>query len=188
MRHFIKCLTIIIIVLCGCGIAFREKAGPSPSICWVGDSRIEWFQNEKYFNNHQWNIGLRGMTSEMMISEIFEIKLLNPDITIISIGINDEVLYNYSGFIGRLDFMISELSPFTRLIITNIVPNVYYNETRQIMNNNLNALCMARGVQFVDLVGMELTDGVLNDIYTYDGCHYNEAGQAEFAALIKAAL
>jgi lysophospholipase L1-like esterase len=189
MRHINRAFLIIFIVSCGCGIAFREKAGPGPSICWMGDSRIEWFQNEKYFENHQWNIGYRGYTSEKILLQIPEVQTMNPDIVVISIGINDEALYNYAGFIGNMDFVIQSLKPYTtRLIITNVVPNAYYNANRQAINEQLKNLCDSRAVQFVDLVGMESSDGIINMFYTYDGCHYNEAGQAEFAALIKAAL
>lgn len=170
-------------------IKWKETEGIAPSICWMGDSRIEFFKNEDYFNNHQWNIGLRGATILEVVKRVPYVQMWKPDITIISIGINDEVLYSYNDdFFENMKMTIKSLKPFTRLIITNVVPLTSFCLQRQNMNEKIKNLCIVEGVEFLDLVDMEISDGILNPAYAVDACHYNSTGYAVFVNAIKTVL
>lgn len=169
-------------------IVWRESAGTAPSICWMGDSRIQFFQNELYFPNRQWNIGGKGSSTNGLLIRVPYVKIWKPDITVISIGINDN-FFHYSITAENIRLAIRELKPFTgRIIVTSIVPATFKIEGLSEASALVKQVCIDEGVDFVDLSGMEI-DGLLNPAYADEGgVHYNAVGYNVFVNATKAIL
>jgi hypothetical protein len=169
-------------------ITWRESAGTAPSICWMGDSRIQYFLNEFYFPNRQWNIGGKGSSTNGLLVRIPYVKLWKPDVTVISMGIND-YFFHYSITVENIRTAIKELKPYTgRIIVTSIVPAVFNIEDLQETNLAIKQVCIEEGMVFVNLTDMEI-DGLLNPAYADEGgVHYNSFGYAVFVDAIRGVL
>jgi lysophospholipase L1-like esterase len=153
----------------------------------MGDSRMRDFQNEIYFDNHQWNIGKGFDTTRGLIDKIPDVLAWRPDIIVISTGIND-VIDDLSGTQERMRTAIQGLKPYTgKLIITNIVPETTYNKKIIDINLQIKQVCSDEGVIYLDLIEMEI-GGALNPLYSIDGIHYNTFGYNVFANAIKKEL
>jgi lysophospholipase L1-like esterase len=160
-------------------ITWRYKEGVSPSICFMGDSRIEWFKTENYFTNKQWNIAKAGMSTQGLLLRKELVVSFQPDIVIISAGVNDWQ-DNYEGTALRIEETIVYLKKYIpRIIVTNIVPATDTNY--DIYNTEIEKACIRNEVEYLKLIDLELPSGFINPDYAderevYRRLHYNEAG------------
>ena len=107
-------------------ITWKEYPGDGPSICFMGDSRIDWFPVNYYWpNRHIWNIGKAGSTTQGALMRVSQVKEFNPDIILVSVGGNDTNICGLLPQMFELQFsmLIDHLKPLNaKIYITNVVP------------------------------------------------------------------
>lgn len=198
-----KALLLSIIVLCGCEIQNDDLVklsvlqyvndqknymlhygdhhfGPSPSILFLGDSRVDLINIPDYVDNESHNYAKNGSQSIDVINNTLPIALnIKPDVVVISIGINDLCSgVSHEDFLSNMDIIIHKIKEITpRLYITGVVPTNYFKTT---INAEIKGLCAFHDVVFIDLSVMETSDGYLQDDLAFDGIHYNPTGKYIF--------
>ena len=206
-------INIIFIVFMGCGqydgtvqnigiineftkVRWTEVQGASPTIVFMGDSRVELYPVWNYWpGRHVINIGKTDLTTFGLLGRILYIKQFNPDIVHVSIGLND-IFYHtdVDHFHERLIEIIRDIksaAPGAAIYITNIVPVQNDNEygiTTDAKVDELNidipSICDSEGVTYIDLGELEDPDGGLSAAYYRDGTHYNQAGYDKLSEIL----
>ena len=177
-------------------VRWTEVQGASPTIVFMGDSRVELYPVWNYWpGRHVINIGKTSITTSGVIQRIPYIKQFNPDVIYISIGINDIYLrYDLDNFHNRLIQIIrqvKELCPDAEIYVTNIVPVQNHDEygiTMDAIVDELNidipSICDSEGVNYIDLGELKDPDGGLSAAYYRDGTHYNQAGYDKLSEIL----
>jgi hexosaminidase len=163
-------------------IFWVEFPGTDPSICFMGDSRVQWFPLRHFWpDRHMWNIGLLGTTLYGVEIRVDTVKKFKPDIIYISVGVNDIMRDATTNWIPRYSAALDELLTFCpRIYVTSVVPVAGFSTLDSIvnpsvppMNEELSTLCSEKGVTFIDLSVLEDGNGKLRSDLTIDGLHFN---------------
>jgi lysophospholipase L1-like esterase len=135
----------------------------------IGDSHVE-LGNYEGFDNY----GICGNTSEMVLQRLHEVS--NYDVILVVVGINDfwnseiDTLHNYD--------LIADKLKNKRLIFVTVPPLAKNNGIVLIMNTKV-IMCnnyIRSKFDYIDLYcAVVLPDGWLNESYSKDGLHINDA-------------
>lgn len=180
--------------------AKQAKKGQS---VFFGDSIIEYWDLAKY-ELTGYNCGVRGATTfDLLGFHHFAIGDYQPERVIISVGVNDlsdENQFNRSEVTINLYELIMILQQkyfIERIIIISPLP---IDENRQrgecldnarlrLLGEEFKGVCEEfDGVDYLDCFNAFISDGALNDDYTSDGLHLNDAGYTLLTTLLKAQL
>ena len=107
---------------------YEDYPGDGPSICFMGDSRIDWFTVDDYWPNKKiLNIARAGSTIDGVLWRLPQVREWKPDIIFISIGGNDAKSYtsNPQEFIVKYTIVLNEIRKIEskpKIFISNIVP------------------------------------------------------------------
>ena len=106
----------------------KEYSGEVPSICFMGDSRIDWFEVDCYWPDRKiLNIARAGSTIDGVLWRLPQVREWKPDIIFISIGGNDarSNSSNSREYIKKFTIVLNEIrkiDPKPEIFISNIVP------------------------------------------------------------------
>ena len=154
-----------------------EYQGVEPSILFLGDSRIDCFDLDVYFDNHMFNYGRGGYrTNEVLDIVVPTVKQKDivTDKVIISVGINDiSSGYPEQYTIDNIELIINSF-PESEVYVTNIIPYGWANIDS--INIKLKNLCDSMGITYIDCIDMENESGMLRGELTNDGTHYSGQG------------
>lgn len=174
---------------------FENEEPFKKGIVFLGDSTINFFKHENYFeNNNIINRGIPGDTTSGVINRLEQIIKIDPEIIIISIGSNDILLKRTTTEIVqsilKIKYMLNEQLPDAKVYLLSLIPvlddkeitnyNYLSNRNNDIIdeiNNNLNIF-----TNIIDVSGCLKDDNNnLNKLYTYDGVHLNDKGYLIFS-------
>ncbi|CCV64755.1 Esterase, SGNH hydrolase-type [Alteracholeplasma palmae J233] len=167
-----------------------------------GDSIIENYHVEEYFDNNVVNRGIAGYTTKDFL-EVFDkiVVPLNPSKLFLHIGSNDLVLLHASkeealiNILNTLDYVKTKL-PQTKVYYLSLTPvlPLEHKKTRALYVANrtneeldeMNQILAQKVENFID-INDSLKDGagVLEEWYTDDGIHLNHYGYVEISSIIK---
>ncbi len=178
----------------------QEFPGDTPTIVFMGDSRIQHFPvNEYWPDQHLVNLGFGGITTRGVQYRAPISKRYDPNVIIISAGIND-ILGNItrglspSGIGDRIRSTVLLLQrdcPGASIYVTSIVPTRSVSASLQAHRYTADIidLCLETGAGYIDMAAMEDAEGLLReDLCTDDGIHYSDAGYDLFSAIIHLSL
>lgn len=161
-------------------------SGTGPKILFMGDSRIDLYDIPQYYpGKNIINYGKSGSSTIGIVLRTNNAIAMNPEIVIISVGINDVrrghtlnlIVNNLTNSIRK----IQATNPDVRVYVTNIVPctnnlsNFTVNDRVREISPFIKSMCVTLGVTYIYLDCLE-SGGVLNPALTIDGTHYNAAG------------
>ncbi len=178
-------------------IIWDEYPGAEPSICFMGDSRVQQFPVSRYWpDRHMWNIAMGGSTLYGVEYRLARVRAFQPDIIYISVGINDIRWNRDTDWIVRYGAVIDEMKTFCpRIYVTNIVPvgNNFtngdaLNAKALSMTMQLRDLCEEKDVAYIELDALEDRAGYLDSEYTEDGIHFNKKGYDIIHSILKSYL
>ena len=168
-------------------------------IVFLGDSLTEGFDLVKHFGRRDLhNRGLSGNMTDHVIYRLEEIIKANPKKVLLMIGINDLFQGKYPEEVFEQIVKILELihdgSPDTWRYMQSVLP---INDSHLLMDEDLNTsiyklndmlavYCKDESrLRYVDLhtefLGM---NGQMDERYTFDGVHLNQAGYKLWAELV----
>jgi hypothetical protein len=167
----------------------QEFQGIEPSIMFLGDSRIDYMELDKYFDNHCYNYGYWGADAKYLYEKVMpEIPGdIIADYYVISIGIN--TYGDRTEMLPWLEKIINEISLQVGknfIYVTNVVPRSY--ETTIFINGKVKQLCENMNVNYVHIDKMEDSNGYLKEIVRADNTHYSDYGNKVFANAINDAF
>ncbi|WP_264229988.1 SGNH/GDSL hydrolase family protein [Acholeplasma laidlawii] len=167
-------------------------------VVFMGDSITAGF---KLLNNysHIVNIGVGGNKTTESIPLIKELRLQQPDIVVLMIGINDFLCnirffdHGYTiPFHKTYDALLDLINvnlPRTKVYLVSILPlnarkdsaltkeKVFkYNQEIHVINQFVKHESKVYKATYLDLYSEFIVDGYLNPKYTIDGIHLNEDG------------
>ncbi|WP_378146750.1 SGNH/GDSL hydrolase family protein [Cnuibacter sp. UC19_7] len=154
-----------------------------PTIVFAGDSITEGGRWQEWFPDVEAvNLGRGGDTTEGLIERLDEVTALDPDTVVLLIGTNDvanrraveQVVRN----IETILVMLRQALPDARILVQSVLPRgAEYAEFLKEINRHVWQFAATVKAHYLDLWPvMALEDGRLNEAYTDDGLHLNEAG------------
>lgn len=154
-----------------------------PTIVFAGDSLTEGGRWQEWFPDVEAvNLGRSGDTTEGLIERLDEVTALDPDTVVLLIGTNDvanrraveQVVRN----IETILVMLRQALPDARILVQSVLPRgAEYAEFLREINRHVWQFAATVKAHYLDLWPvMALEDGSLNDAYTDDGLHLNDAG------------
>lgn len=172
-----------------------KQMNAKADIVFLGDSLIYYGDFTHVFPGKVvCNLGLRGDTIHGLINRIEQVKILEPKVVYLMVGINDvptcsldEFKENYESLIKLL---INHL-PGATLYIHSMLPvnHVCFKlscQNDQIVTYNklIKQLSIENNLKYIDLYSIYVKDDILPDVLTYDGLHLNkESYQAWYSLL-----
>lgn len=190
---------------CNCFLEENKQASKN-QIVFVGDSNVELFQLDNYFDNSDLKVYNRGIGGDTTLSVLGRLKLsvfdLDHSIVVINVGNNDLLLYrNIEDIVLSYATLINEIKtnlPNTKIYCMSVFPinekcnsddllNIdLYNHQVTILNQNLQVLCQNYQTTYVDLYSNVVDENLsLNINLTDDGLHLNKYGFTIWADLMK---
>lgn len=176
-------------------------------IVFMGDSITAGFKQLNQYPNVI-NMGVGGYKTTELIPLVKELRLHQPEVVFLMIGINDflcNLRYFPHGYTipfhktyDALVEMISVNLPRTKVYLTSILPmngrpegllvkeNVKtYNKEIEIINKFIKDKSKTYKATYLDLYNVVLKDGLLNEDYTIDGIHLSEKGYEVYLNFLK---
>ncbi|WP_025724525.1 SGNH/GDSL hydrolase family protein [Acholeplasma granularum] len=176
-------------------------------IVFMGDSITAGFKLLSNYENII-NMGVGGNKTTETIPLVKNLRLHQPDIVVLMIGINDflcNVRYFDHGytipFYKTYDALIDLISvnlPRTNLYLVSMLPmnsrsegqltkeNVLeYNKDIYFINKFIKHQAKAYKATYLDLYSKFIVDGYLNPHYTIDGIHLSELGYETYLEFLK---
>ncbi len=180
---------------------FKKQAVQKGKIIFVGNSITEGGEHFKLIDNvERLNRGIGGDVTFGLLNRLDEIIRHEPQKIFIMIGINDiskdfpdgVIADNYKKIIDRIQLSL----PATKIFIQSILPvNPQYKRFPQhydkgdhviAVNKRLFELSIAENVSFINLYPLFLDQqNRMNESYTTDGLHLNEAGYKVWISYLK---
>lgn len=176
-------------------------------IVFMGDSITAGFKRLSEFENII-NMGVGGYKTTELIPMVKELRLHQPDVVFLMIGINDflcNLRYFPHGYTipfhktyDALVEMITVNLPRTQVYLISMLPmtgrpegmlvkeNVrVFNKEIEIINRFIKEKSKAYKAIYLDLYSEFVVDGLLNDKYSLDGIHLSEAGYDAYLNFLK---
>lgn len=176
-------------------------------VVFMGDSITAGFKLLDDYT-HCINIGVGGNKTTESIPLVKGLRLLQPDVVVLMIGVNDFLCnirffdHGYTiPFHKTYDALIDLISvnlPRTKLYVVSILPlnarkdspltkeKVFmYNQEIHVMNQFIKHESKAYKATYLDLYNEFIVDGYLNSEYSRDGIHLNEAGYSAYLEFLK---
>ena len=169
---------------------FNVNGGHTLAI--MGDSRMWAFRAQDYYTNHIVNVGHSGITAEGVLERAPQIVSYNPEIILISIGINNyfkncetRIMYDIERTIDYLQATTSATIYITSIVpVSSVHPFASDWNTRIVVKNpEVQALCVSKGVTFIDLAELCVGNS-LNNLYTNDTIHYSKDGYNKLSEIL----
>jgi lysophospholipase L1-like esterase len=176
-------------------------------VVFMGDSITAGFKQLNAFPNIK-NMGVGGYKSTELIPLVKELRLEQPEVLFLMIGINDFLCnkrfwpHGYTipfekTYDTLLDLITTNL-PRTKIYLSSILPmrgrsegllverNVkVYNQEIDIINQFIHQKSKAYKCHFLNLNAVFKQDGLLNETYTIDGIHLSEIGYEVYLNCLK---
>lgn len=176
-------------------------------VVFMGDSITAGFKLLSQFPNVK-NMGIGGYKSTELIPLVKELRLEQPDVLFLMIGINDFLCnkrfwpHGYTIPFDKtydvlLDLITTNL-PRTKVYLTSILPmsgrseglliesNVLgFNQEIDVINQFIHQKAKAYKHTYLDLNRIFKKDGLLNQTYTLDGIHLSEQGYEVYLNTLK---
>lgn len=178
-------------------ILWDEYPGAEPSICFMGDSRVQQFPVARYWpDRHVWNIAMGGSTLYGVEYRLPRVRSFQPDSIYVSVGINDIRWNRDADWIVRYGAVIDEMKTFCpRIYVANVVPvgknyanGDAINAMALSMSMQLRHLCEEKDVVYIELDALEDRAAYLDPGYTEDGIHFNGKGNDIVYSILKSYL
>lgn len=199
----------------------KEIAETHPALLWLGDSITENWEHKGpppwmdfapewqrfYGDRHAVNLGFKGDTTASLLWRIDhgEVSGIDPKVAVILIGANNMGRPHWSAedTVAGIDAIISDLHhrlPHARLLLLGVLPSErsewVTETTRQINAALAQRYKAASGVNYMDVSGLFLRNGLLNRDLFYDPkltppeppLHPTAQGQAMIARAIEPVL
>ncbi len=173
---------------------------PEKKIIFIGDSIVAYFPLKSYqLSNDIYNMGIPGDTTKGVIERLDQVTRLNPEKIIIHIGLNDEILLNFS-----VNQTIENIQQIVRILKKSLVKtNIYIVSLTPVNQSEFphstyvidrhpefaikvnEAIKHIENTTFINLYDV-LTDQhhELQRILTTDGIHLNKNGYDIYANMI----
>lgn len=176
-------------------------------VVFMGDSITAGFKLLNQFPNVK-NMGIGGYKSTELIPLVKELRLEQPEVLFLMIGINDFLCNKrywphgytipfHKTYDTLLDLITINL-PRTKVYLSSILPmngrpdgllvkeNVFlYNQEIDIINQFIKEKSKSYKATYLDLNSVFKENGLLKDDYTIDGIHLNEQGYQVYLEQLK---
>lgn len=164
----------------------RFSNGPV-DLCCLGDSITQKFEWQDAFPG--WHVANRGIGSDTIDgvrSRLDSVKMLQPSVISLMVGINDLANRSPSEAIASYALLLDKLAeelPSTTVIVNGLLPvsssHLINNQNIRSLNTALEELCQKRGLCYLDLYEeFAGEDGCLCPEYNLDSIHLTPAGYA----------
>lgn len=182
---------------------FDEEKVLKDSIVFIGDSIIDYFDTNKYYDNDNLvNRGIAGDTTRGVLNRLDQIINIKPKVVVLSIGSNDITRYHSS--VSEIVKSILQIKYELETNIENV--KVYILSLTPVLRDHAitnNIYMKTRNNDIIDEINDELTiytkiidtNGCLKDSnnnlkldYTVDGLHLTELGYQVFSSVIANAI
>jgi lysophospholipase L1-like esterase len=140
------------------------------------------------------NLGLRGDTIQGMIDRVKQVKILEPKIIYLMIGINDVSTCRLEKFKENYESLIQQLLyhlPRTTIYIQSMLPVNHVGfklscKNDQIVKYNkvIEQISIENNLKYIDLYSVYVKDGILPEVSTYDGLHLNNESYKAWYSLL----
>lgn len=166
-------------------------------IAFFGDSITYDGKWENYFKNKKIiNLGLPGDTLKQAIDRVDMLSYTNPKKVFVMLGINTFkreknitiVLNQYEELVEAIlqthvctDIYIQSVLPVSKEKERDYVNNKSLAE----FNDKLREIADVKGIHYIDLFSVFVEDGMMNDIYSYDGVHLTEEGYKLWVSILE---
>ena len=189
--------------------AFKEENAnfSKGQIVFIGDSITDLYHLDDYYadlDKATYNRGIGGDTTQGVIDRL-QVSLygIAPSEIVLMIGTNDvnwrvsndQIVKNYKYILDDIKTNLPEAKLFVMSIIPqnyDLTIQTYVDESnRKIrdINPKINELAVSHGYTYLDLYSLVVDDNTrLNQNYSDDGIHLNEAGFAVWTNLVKPLL
>lgn len=127
------------------------------------------------------NLGLRGDTIQGMIDRVEQVKVQEPKVVYLRVGINDMAICISEKFTFQYETLVIKLKenvPKANIIIQNLLPvddKHFAISCNNVQIDNCNAvikeIAKSYGLDMIDLHVLYTKDGFLPVSYTTDGIH-----------------
>lgn len=191
--------TLLAFFLLAVFISCRKDAPKEDVIVMLGDSMTKRGDWSRLTGKNTVNLGIDGLKSPGVLNATLPKAIqLNPDFIYLMIGVNDANTQgyksdNYEAVITaicdtleskKIAFAIQSVLPST--ISFTISDPPVLKQAVDTMNTFLTDLCAARKIPFIDVRSVLTTPaGYLDEAYSSDGLHLNEAGYAAWATMLR---
>lgn len=179
----------------------RSHDAKPGGIVFFGDSLIQGFDIKKYFSGNIYNCGCNGATTDLLLHlQPYAIRDYNPSKVIILIGTNDlsdtwqfDKLESAFNVFKLIDIMRRN-NPAIEVVVISPLPIIESKKKTTCRSNTQlrilkeeykNNVLEFDNTTFVDVFDEFMKDGQLQESYTEDGLHLNEAGYDLLASLLK---
>ena len=177
-------------------------------VVFMGDSITAGFKLLNQFP-HVKNMGIGGFKSTELIPMVKELRLEQPEVLFLMIGINDFLCNKrywphgytipfHKTYDTLLDLITINL-PRTKVYLSSILPmngrqdgllvkeNVFlFNQEIDIINQFIKEKSKSYKATYLDLNAIFKENGLLKDDYTIDGIHLSEQGYQVYLNYLKA--
>lgn len=178
---------------------FSEEVVPENSFVFLGDSMIDYFKTDEYFENTNIvNRGIAGDTAAGILNRLDQIIKIKPSIVILATGSNDYTRYN-----DDIDTIVKKILKIKYELESNVEGvKVYVLSLTPVLRNHEitnNVYMQTRNNDIIDEINDELSlytklidvnsylkdeDNNLRLEYTYDGLHLNKLGYDVYGKVI----
>lgn len=171
-------------------------------VVFMGDSITAGFKKLSNYE-HIINMGVGGYKTTELIPMVKELRLHQPEVVVLLIGINDFLcnkrFYEHGYTIPfhktydvLLDLINTNL-PRTKLYLVSMLPLYFksegmmnkenvlsYNQEIAQINEFIKNKSKAYKANYLDVYSQFIVDGYLNNAYTIDGIHLNDKGYEQY--------
>lgn len=178
---------------------FSEEVVPENSFVFLGDSMIDYFKTDEYYENTNIvNRGIAGDTAAGILNRLDQIIKIKPSVVILATGSNDYTRYN-----DDIDTIVKKILKIKYELESNVEGvKVYVLSLTPVLRNHEitnNVYMQTRNNDIIDEINDELSlytklidvnsylkdeDNNLRLAYTYDGLHLNKLGYDVYGKVI----
>lgn len=178
---------------------FSEEVVPENSFVFLGDSMIDYFKTDEYYENTNIvNRGIAGDTAAGILNRLDQIIKIKPSVVILATGSNDYTRYN-----DDIDTIVKKILRIKYELESNVEGvKVYVLSLTPVLRNHEitnNVYMQTRNNDIIDEINDELSlytklidvnsylkdeDNNLRLAYTYDGLHLNKLGYDVYGKVI----
>lgn len=176
-------------------------------VVFMGDSITAQFKSLAQFPNVK-NMGIGGYKSTELIPLVKELRLEQPDVLFLMVGINDFLCnkrywpHGYTipfdkTYDALVDLITTNL-PRTKVYLSSILPMrgraegmlveeniIGFNREIDVINQFIHQKAKAYKHTYLDLNTLFKKDGLLNEAYSQDGIHLSEKGYEVYLETLK---